>query len=125
MSEQKRLDRPDREKAIREILDGITTSRQYGYITTEDKEKAADKIIALFPDIDKDELIVEMRREYEQKLTLKEKVVTERVEKQERERIINKLEQCMAGLAIDHPEYYERQEFIVMPAKYWQALKSA
>ncbi len=48
--EQKRLDRPDRKKAIREILDGITTSRQYGYITTEDKEKAADQLLALFPD---------------------------------------------------------------------------
>ena len=34
------------------------------------------------------ELILEMRREYEAKLTLKEKIVTERVERQERERII-------------------------------------
>ncbi len=60
--EQKRLDRPDREKAIREILDEITTSRQYGYITIEDKEKAADQILALFSDIE------EAKREEREKI---------------------------------------------------------
>jgi len=42
-----------------------------------------------------DELILEMRRECEQKLTFKEKIVTERVEKQERERIINRITEIM------------------------------
>ncbi len=55
------------------------------YVKPRWQQQAGIEPEALFPDIDKDELIVEMRREYEQKLTLKEKGVTERVEKQERE----------------------------------------
>ena len=42
---------------------------------------------------------------------------------EERERIINELEPCMAGLDLEHPEYYSKQAFAVMPAKYWQAFK--
>uniref|UniRef100_A0A6M3LHQ4 Uncharacterized protein n=1 Tax=viral metagenome TaxID=1070528 RepID=A0A6M3LHQ4_9ZZZZ len=37
--------------------------------------------------------------------------------------ILRILEDAMAGLAIDHPEYYEKQEFVVMPLKYLQSLK--
>ena len=38
----------DRIEEVKKILDRFTTSRQYGYITPEDKEKAAKEICLLF-----------------------------------------------------------------------------
>ncbi len=39
------------------------------------------------------------------------------------ERIFQEAEEGMAGLDLDHLEYYKRQEFSVIPSKLWQALK--
>ena len=39
------------------------------------------------------------------------------------ERIFREAEEGMAGLDLNHPEYYSRQGFVVMPAKLWQTLK--
>ena len=35
---------------------------------------------------------------------------------------LKEFESCMAGLDLEHPEYYSKQEFAVFPIKYWQSL---
>ena len=96
------------------------------YVKPRWQQQAGIEPEALFPDIDKDELIVEMRREYEQKLTLKEKVVTERVEKQERERIIELIKE---NSSVDTPEYIDKNGkhwqggYLIISLKNWQALR--
>ena len=89
-------DRPDREKILDTIANRCHSNLDYPcdcqpHHREQCWGKVADQLLALLPDITKDELIVEMRREYEAKLTLKEEVVTKRVKKAERERMTKAL----------------------------------